>query len=252
MRKRNPEMRKKLIEIVKEAGEIMLCAEHIQDGVEVKEGHANFVTAYDKKVQKFLKERLLKAVPEAVFVGEEEEVHASIERGYAFIVDPIDGTTNFMKGLRMSAVSVALLKDGEPILGIVYNPYSNEVFSAEKGKGAWCNEKPIHVSGLPLKDGIVIVGTAPYHPELADRTFSMMREYFNRCLDIRRSGSSALDLCNIACGRAELFWELILSPWDYAAGALIVKEAGGRVTTADGEPLCYDKPISIMASGSCT
>lgn len=241
-----------LIEIVKRAGEIMLHADHIRESIEEKAGHANFVTAYDRKVQEFLRAELKEAMPEAVFVGEEEESHASVEKGYAFVVDPIDGTTNFMKGSCMSAVSAALLKDGEPVLGVVYNPYLKEVFHAERGKGAWCCGRPIHVSGLPLKEGIVIVGTAPYYrDELADRTFEMMRFYYDRCLDIRRSGSAALDLCSVAAGRAELFFELRLSPWDYAAGGLIVQEAGGRVTTAEGAPLRYDRPVSVMASGCC-
>lgn len=241
--------RLQLIEIVKKAGEIILNAGNIQSGVEEKTGHANFVTEYDKKVQEFLRKELNRAMPEAAFVGEEEEIHASVEKGFAFIVDPIDGTTNFMKGYCMSAVSVGFFKDGEPQIGVVYNPYLNEVFSAEKGKGAWCNENPIHVSGRPLNQGVVLVGTAPYYQELNDRTFAMMREYFDRSLDIRRSGSAALDLCAVASGRAELFFELRLSPWDYAAGALIVTEAGGYVTTVEGEPLRYDMPVSVMAHG---
>lgn len=243
-------MIEKMKRIVTEAGEIMLHAGNIEAGTAVKEGHANFVTEYDKKVQEFLKERLLALIPGASFVGEEEESHASVKRGYCFVVDPIDGTTNFMKHCRLSSISVALLKDGKPYLGIVYNPYLKEMFFAERGKGAYCNDAPIHVSGLPLEDSVVIVGTAPYYrDELADRTFSLMRRYFDLCLDIRRSGSSALDLCSVASGRAEVFFELRLSPWDYAAGALIVEEAGGEVRTVEGEPLRYDRPISVMASG---
>lgn len=240
---------RQIIETVRAAGRIMLEAKDIQTGIEEKEGHANFVTAYDKQVQEFLKGELLRLQPGAVFVGEEEERHEAIDKGYAFIADPIDGTTNFMKGYCMSAVSVGLLKDKEPVMGAVYNPYLNEVFYAEKGKGARCNDRPIHVSGKPLREGIVLVGTAPYHTELADKTFEMMRGYFDRCLDIRRSGSAALDLCSVAAGRAELFFELLLQPWDYAAGSLIVREAGGTVTTAEGEPLRYDRPVSVLASG---
>lgn len=243
-------IREAIIEKVKEAGEIMLHAGNIETGTEIKAGHANFVTEYDKKVQEFLQAELMKIVPDAVFVGEEEETHASIGRGYSFIVDPIDGTTNFMKGAKTSAISVGLLKDGEPYIGVVYNPYLKEVFHAQKGQGAWCNDQPIHVSGFPLENGIVIVGTAPYYrDELGDRTFALMRKFFDRSLDIRRSGSAALDLCSIAAGRAELFFEMRLSPWDYAAGSLIVTEAGGRVTTVDGGTLRFDQPIGVMAAG---
>lgn len=227
----------------------MLEAKDIAAGVEEKEGHANFVTAYDKKVQEFLEAKLMRLMPEAVFVGEEEEDHPAIREGYAFIVDPIDGTTNFMKGYCVSAVSVGLLKDGVPFMGAVYNPYLDEVFYAEAGKGAFCNGKPIHVSGKPLAKGIVIVGTAPYYRELYDKTFEMIRYYFDRSLDIRRSGSAALDLCNVASGRAELFFEMRLQPWDFAAGSLIVTEAGGTVSTVEGEPLRFDRGISVIASG---
>lgn len=232
------------------AGKIMLSAQNIADGVEEKDGVDNFVTAYDKKVQRELKARFAKDVPEAAFVGEEEESRADVTRGLVFIVDPIDGTSNFLYGFCHSCVSVALLSEGRPVLGMVYNPYTDELFSARAGRGAFRNGVPIHVSNGTIERGLVLVGTAPYYrEELADPSFRMIRSYFNQCVDIRRSGSAALDLCDVACGRAVLFCELRLSPWDYAAGALIVEEAGGRVTTAESGPLVYDRKISILASG---
>ena len=202
---------------------------------------------HDKKMQNELERRLLQILPEAVFVGEEEELHDSIEKGYAFIVDPIDGTTNFIKDYHTSAISVGLTKDGEAYMGIVYNPYLDEMFTAIKGQGAYLNEKPIHVSNQPLDNGIVLFGTAPYYEELNKKSFEMAYDYFKRALDIRRSGSAAIDLCSIASGRAELYFELMLSPWDYAAGALIVEEAGGIVTTVEGEPITLHKGCSILA-----
>lgn len=242
------EVLQKITGKMRECGNIILNAERSEEMVSEKSGHANFVTTYDKKVQEELKAGLMEILPEAVFVGEEEDIHASIAKGYAFVVDPIDGTTNFIKDYKTSCISVALLKDGKQYLGAVYNPYLNEMFTAVSGEGANLNGKPIHVSKLPLKDGIVIFGTAPYYEELSKKSFEMAYEYFKRSLDVRRSGSAAIDLCNIAAGRAELFFELRLSPWDYAAGSLIVKEAGGKVTTAEGAPLVFDRQISVLAT----
>ena len=238
-----------MIKIVEEAGEILLSASHIEEAVEEKSGHANFVTAYDKKVQDFLFSKLKEVLPEAVFIGEEEEEHQALPEGYAFIIDPIDGTTNFMKGYHVSSISVGLLKAGQPEIGVVYNPYLHEVFYAGKGMGAFCNGRPIKASGHGLSDGIILFGTAPYNEELAGKSFDWAYSLFIRSMDIRRSGSAAIDLCNIACGRAELYFELLLSPWDYAAGALIVTEAGGHICTPNGGKLLFDEKCGVVAAG---
>ena len=238
----------KIIDIVHECGEIMLGANDIQRKTHQKEGKGNFVTEYDSKVQAVLKEKLLALLPEAVFFGEEDDADkADISRGYAFIVDPIDGTANFTRGLDHSCISVALAKDGYPVKGVIYNPYKQETYYAEKGKGAYLNGEAIHVSDRTLEEGLVFFGTAPYNVELTSSTINMITRYFLETQDIRRSGSAALDLCTIACGKAELYFELILSPWDYAAGALIVEEAGGIVSRSDGAPLTFDKKQSVVA-----
>lgn len=239
---------KQITDAVRACGEIILHADRSKSCIDEKAGHANFVTTYDKKVQQELQEKLLQILPEAVFVGEEEDIHASIAEGYAFIVDPIDGTTNFIKNYHVSAISVGLARDGERYLGVVYNPYLNEMFTAVKGQGACLNGEPIHVSSEPLHNGIVLFGTAPYYEELSQKSFEMAYDYFKKALDIRRSGSAALDLCSVAAGRAEVFFELRLSPWDFAAGSLIVEEAGGKVTTVEGEPLSLHAPCSLLAT----
>lgn len=239
-----------LVRIVRVCGAIILNADRGQSCIDEKAGHANFVTAYDKKVQSELQAKLLAVLPEAVFVGEEEDVHASVQNGYAFIVDPIDGTTNFIKDYHASAISVALIKDARRYMGVVYNPYLDEMFTAIKGKGAFLNGKPIHVSSQPLANGIVIFGTATYYEEYAKATFDMAYDYYCKALDVRRSGSSALDLCSVAAGRAELFFELRLCPWDYAAGSLIVEEAGGVVTTIDGGALPLDEGCGVLATNA--
>ena len=252
MEQRQTGLLQKITDIVRECGGIILNADRNKSVVDEKAGHANFVTTYDKLIQEKLKKELLSLLPEAVFVGEEEDVHASVEKGYAFIADPIDGTTNFIRDYHTSAVSVGLAKDGAPYMGVVYNPYLDEMFTAVKGEGAYLNGRPIRVSARPLKDGIVIFGTATYYEELAERTFALAYDYYKRSLDVRRSGSAALDLCSIAAGRAELFYELRLCPWDYAAASLIVTEAGGRVTTAEGTELPFGESCSVMATnGVC-
>ena len=233
---------------MRECGGIMLKAHRDPSMVTAKEGHANFVTTYDKAIQEKLKKGLTDILPDSLFVGEEEVIHPDISKGYVFIVDPIDGTTNFIRDYKQSCISVALLKDGSQQMGLVYNPYLDEMFTAVKGGGAYLNGTKIMVSNLVLGEGIVIFGTSPYYSELNRKSFDLAYHYFRRALDIRRSGSSALDLCSIAAGRAEVFFELRLSPWDYAAGSLIVTEAGGIVTTLEGSPLKFDTICSVIAT----
>ena len=238
---------KDIIDVVKECGCFILNADRTSMEIDSKAGPANFVTEYDKKVQDMLEDKLMKIVPDARFVGEEDDSRKASDQGKYFIVDPIDGTTNFIKDYHMSSISVALLEDGVVQLGVIYNPYLDEMYYAERGNGAYCNEKKILVSKQPLSNGIVIFGSSPYNAELHELSFKTAYEYFKQALDIRRSGSAALDLCAIAAGRAELFFELILSPWDYAAGSLIVEEAGGIVTTMEGEQISFNKKCSILA-----
>lgn len=233
--------------LVRDCGGIIRNAERENIHIDAKSGPADFVTDYDKKVQDMLQKGLLDIVPDAHFIGEEGSTRPFSPEGKFFIVDPIDGTTNFIRDFRASAVSVALAVDGTVELGVVYNPYLDELFTARRGHGAFRNGKPIHVSSEPLENGIVIFGTSPYNEELAEKSFTLAYEYHRRALDVRRTGSAALDLCNIAAGRAELFFELMLSPWDYAAGALIVEEAGGIVTDAEGRALSLERPCALVA-----
>ena len=237
-----------IAEIVKDCGLFILNADRSRSNVVSKEGHANFVTRYDKKVQDMLQSELLKLLPGASFVGEEEKEHSRVDEGYAFIVDPIDGTTNFIKDYHASCVSVGLLKNNEQYIGVVYNPYLDEMYCAKAGEGAYLNGQRINVSDRPLSEGLVIIGTAPYYEELFDKTFEWAKYFFKRSLDIRRSGSAAIDLCNVAVGRAELFFELRLQPWDFAAGSLIVKEAGGFVRTSEGGELKFDRACGVVAT----
>lgn len=236
-----------IIVAAKECGQVMLQADRNNFGIKDKAGKANFVTAYDCKIQEMLQIKLAQILPEAEFLGEEEDCRINREAEYIFVVDPIDGTTNFIKDYHMSCVSIGLIRNGKRYLGVVHNPYLDETFSAISGEGAYMNGNAIHVSSDDLENGVVLFGSSPYNTELAKAFFKLAYEYFQKCLDIRRSGSAALDLCSIASGRAELYFELILSPWDFAAGALIVEEAGGIVTTVEGGALpCLEKS-SVLA-----
>ena len=247
MEKKAESLLQEIIEATHKCGQIILNADRSQIGISDKAGKANFVTAYDKKVQVEIQKELKKILPEAEFLGEEDDCQVDEKAEYIFIVDPIDGTTNFIKDYHMSCISVGLLKDGKRYLGVVYNPYLNETFTAIKGHGAYLNGEKIKVSSEDMDNGILLFGSSPYNTELARASFDLAFDYFTKCLDIRRSGSAALDLCSIASGRAEIYFEMILSPWDFAAGALIVEEAGGVVTTLDGNELPCLVKTSIIA-----
>jgi myo-inositol-1(or 4)-monophosphatase len=243
-------MLEKIKNIVKEAGQIMLSAHHIRDGIESKQGRANFVTKYDVEVQNFLYRELGKVLPDAGFIGEEDKSWTESDAKYCFIIDPIDGTTNFIFDYRHSAISIGLLYQGEIILGVVYNPYLDELFYAEKGKGAYLNGRRLIVSGLSINEGIAAIGTCPYNREKAEETFRLARKLYDIALDIRRSGSAALDICYVAANRYAIYFELILSPWDYAGASLILKEAGGCISTMDRGELPYTLSCPVLAASA--
>ncbi|MEE1139348.1 MAG: inositol monophosphatase family protein [Acutalibacteraceae bacterium] len=238
-------MLKKITETVKEAGKIILSAHNQESAVTAKEGKKNFVTKYDVAVQDFLFNELGKSFPEAEFVGEEGENNIA-SKALRFIIDPIDGTTNFMQDFRCSCISVALCEGNEVIAGVVYNPYTDEIFSAEKGRGAYLNDNKITVSDRLLSNGLALFGTSPYHPENTDATFALLRKVFDFSRDIRRSGSAAYDICTVACGRCEVFFEKGLQPWDIAAGTLILKEAGGKALNYEGGEIDFSKPADVV------
>ena len=218
-------------------------------GVHVKEGHANFVTDIDVKAQSLLMDSLHGILPGADFVGE-ERANEPLSDKPTWIIDPIDGTTNFIRARRCSAVSVGLTVDKRPVLAAIYQPYTDEVFSAEIGKGARCNGQPIHVSDMPLDKALVGYGTSPYYEDLWDDTFGACREFLRRAVDLRRCGSAALDLCDIACGKLDIFFEMRLSPWDYCAGALLVTEAGGRISLDGKENGVFGEPKRVLAANA--
>ncbi len=241
----------KIADAVKKCSKIMI---NINEdlGIEQKEGIGNFVTRYDKEVENNLRKELLAIIPDAGFFGEEgEEKSKILENGYTFIVDPIDGTTNFARGLDMSTISVGLLKDAKPFIGVCYNPYRNEMFIAQKGKGSYMNGEKLHVSNKKLTEGLVYMGSAAYYEELKDKTIDMVSKLIRVANDFRRFGSASYELCLVAAGHVEALYEMRLQPWDIAAGVLMIEEAGGKVTTIDGGEIIYSEPTSIIASNNC-
>lgn len=250
------ETKEKIINCVFAVREFILSANDIESGIKVKDGDDNYVTAYDIETQKRLIESLSKIVPDAEFLAEESGLDTSAPQGLYFVIDPIDGTTNFMHSLSHSAVSVALCNGDETVFGCVMNPYLNECFCAVRGEGAFLRkngiEFPISVSDRTINNALVSFGTTPYDKSHAQKTFSRVCEFFTLCRDIRRGGSAALDLCYVAAGRYDVFFELTLSPWDFAAASLIIKEAGGTFTDLNGKEIKKPCKTPVLASnGVC-
>lgn len=207
-------------------------------------GRADYVTQVDTDIQNFLARELGSRFPDIQFLGEEEGLHEMSGDTY-WILDPIDGTTNLIHDYQHSVVSLALCEKGEITMGVVYDPFREDVYHAQKGKGSFLNGSPIHVSEAEsLSETIVSVGTSPYDRELSEQNFQRIRRVFDSAQDIRRTGTAAMDLAYVACGRTGGFFEPRLSPWDFAAGQLLVREAGGMVTDFAG------KTLNLLARGS--
>jgi myo-inositol-1(or 4)-monophosphatase len=214
-------------------------AEQRHDLVWEEKAHVDFVSEADRAAERAIAEVIGMRHPNAVVAGEElsPKALANDARGLAFVVDPLDGTTNYLHGYPWFAVSIAALVDGEPIAGAVLNVPSGELFTAIAGGGARRNGQPITVS--PITDPLrALVGTGfPFKKrEQVDGYLRVFADVMRQTAGIRRAGAAALDLADVACGRFEAFWELTLAPWDVAAGMLLVREAGGVVTDVQGRP----------------
>lgn len=211
-------------------------------------GRADYVTQVDTDIQDFLFRELKNRFSDIQFLGEEEGLHEMSADTY-WILDPIDGTTNLIHDYRHSVVSLGLYEKGSIVMGIVYDPFREDVYYAQRGQGSFLNGNAIHVSEEEtLSDTIISVGTSPYDRELAAENFRRIQRVFDKAQDIRRTGSAALDLAYVACGRTGGFFEPCLRPWDFAAGMLLVEEAGGKITNFAGEPLNFLKKGSVVAS----
>ncbi len=236
---------RKIEPIIRQAAKIML--DFSVPAVYSKGRHADFVTQGDLAVQSFLIEELGKAFPGARFLAEEGEGQ-TLTDDFTFIIDPIDGTTNYFRRRRCSMISVGAVEGRRPVVGMIYDPYRDELYHAEKGKGAYCNGETLHVSDMPFEKALIGFGTAPYYEELFDLTSRTFRELLPLAADIRRTGSACMDLCDVASGRSDGHFEWRLQPWDYCAATLLVEEAGGKCGNILGGPVTYEQGIPHMAA----
>ena len=205
-------------------------------------GPGNFVSLADKRAEETLKQELLTARPNYSFVGEEGGKVEGSDTSHTWYVDPLDGTTNFLHGIPQFAISIGLEREGAVIAGLVYNPISDEMFIAEKGKGAFLNDQRIRVSGRrSLHDAVVACGL----PHRGRGDLALFRSEFvavqEQVAGLRRFGAAALDLAFVAAGRLDIYWERNLSSWDMAAGILLVREAGGYASDCDGTDAIFAK-----------
>lgn len=237
----------KIIAIVKEAALLFkddTAAAHITE-----KGVSDYVTEVDTSVQKFLYEKLTALYPDIQLMGEEKDNSDIDFSRPVWILDPVDGTTNLIHRFPGSSISLGLAADHTLVAGIVYNPYHDELFFATKGGGAFLNGQPIHVrSSKTLSESLISCGTAPYWHEHADKVFDIIKRVFLHSHDIRRIGSAAIELSYVACGRLDAFFEMLLKPWDFAAGQVILTEAGGKLTDYDGNEIAPDKAVPVVAT----
>ena len=199
-------------------------------------GPANFVSAADRKAEDILRAELAKARPGYGFLGEESGNQPGDDKSHTWIVDPLDGTTNFLHGIPHFAISIALEREGTIVAGVIYNPINDEMFTAERGKGAYLNDRRIRVAVRKrLAEAVFACGL----PHLGRGDLAQFRQEFaviqEKVAGLRRFGAAALDLAWVAAGRLDAYWERNISAWDMAAGLLIVREAGGFVTDCEGK-----------------
>ncbi len=222
----------------------------------------NLVTQIDRKAEEIIITKIRQRYPDHDFLAEESGSQGK-QSDYRWIIDPLDGTLNFTHGVPLFSVSIGLEKQGEVIAGVVYEPHLGELFTAEKGKGAFLNKRPIHVSRVDKLIESLIVTGFPY--TIRDNPENAIQHFVNvlmKAQGVRRLGSAAVDLCYVACGRFEGFWEVALNVWDMAAGVLLVEEAGGRFSDFHGAPssiytkqvlatngLVHDKLVEILEEG---
>lgn len=241
--------------IAREAGALLL--QYFHEGIRIEyKGDADLVTAADRASEVLIRERVRQQFPSHDVLGEEQGLN---DQGgdYRWYVDPLDGTTNFAHGYPVFCVSIALehralehrALGGRRVAGVVYDPTRDELFSAEQGRGAHLNGKPIHVSkASQLKECLLATGF-PSHKRHKNPNIHFYHQITLRTHGVRRAGSAALDLCNVASGRFDGFWEFNLNPWDTAAGVLIVEEAGGKVSRFDGSPFEIDSRETLASNG---
>lgn len=218
-----------------------------------KKGTVNLVTEADRHSEKLIHKIITDAYPDDRFLAEEGTKSKFAKQGASeltWVVDPLDGTTNYAHRFPIFCVSIAIVKEDIPQIGCIYNPTLNECFTAQKGKGAFLNGKPVRVSTTEnLNDSLLATGFPYDIRESDDDNLDNFAMFYKKAQAVRRAGSAALDLAYLACGRFDGFWEFKLFAWDIAAGIVIVKEAGGRVSQFNGEPVDIFKGEILASNG---
>lgn len=210
----------------------------------------DLVTEYDLKAEKIIVENILSVFPDHQILTEESDPKLS-DSEYKWIIDPIDGTVNFAHKLPIFSISIALFKEDQPLIGVVFNPITDELFYAEKGKGAYLNERSIKVSNLSNYMKALLVTGFPYNSDKNPmNAIEVFGKVIRKGIPVRRLGSAALDLAFVAAGRLDGFWEVGLKPWDVAAGMLILKEAGGIITDYEGKDFTINSQSLLASNGS--
>jgi myo-inositol-1(or 4)-monophosphatase len=229
-----------------QAGEILRAGIGQEHSIHHK-GIVNLVTEMDRRSEDFLVSEIRRHYPDHRIIAEESGLLAGLD-SHSWYIDPLDGTTNYAHALPIFCVSIAYAEYDELKLGVIYDPMQDELFYAEKGQGAWLNDEPLHVSGVSeLLQSLLVTGF-PY--DLMDTPRNNLENFVRLTRlsqGVRRLGSAAIDLCYVAAGRLDGYWEVQLSPWDMAAGALIVREAGGVVTSMEGDQSLLHSPYSVVA-----
>lgn len=243
------ELSASLISIIKQAGNI-LRKERNSLHTYSEKGQDNFVTKIDYTVQDFLICKLQSLIPDAKIISEEGQAQADISRnGLVWVIDPIDGTTNFIHNYPHYSISIALIEDGNVVIGLIYNPINQELFHAIKNNGAFLNNNRITVSRSAfLAESLVGFGF-PYDKDKTNEMSDLIKTIVVKIQDVRRSGSSALDLAYVACGRLDGFFEFDLEVWDYAAASLMISEAGGQISNWSNKPLSLIKDNVLATNG---
>jgi myo-inositol-1(or 4)-monophosphatase len=234
-------------QIAREAGTLLMEHFHRHVTIEYK-GEADLVTIADRQSEALIRQRLREHWPSHDILGEEGGLQDT-GSDYRWYVDPLDGTTNFAHGFPVFCVSMALEYKGKRIAGVIYDPTRNELFAAEQGSGAYLNDQRIRVSKTAnLSESLVATGF-PSHKRHKNPNIFFYHQITLRTHGVRRAGSAALDLCCVACGRFDGFWEFNLNPWDTAAGVLLVEEAGGKITNFHGGPFELSSRETLASNG---
>jgi myo-inositol-1(or 4)-monophosphatase len=237
------------IEAAREAGAILLEGAGRPKEI-IYKGEVDIVTESDRRSEAAIVARLRSRFPAHAIVAEEGSGGAKAAGAkYCWHVDPLDGTTNFAHGYPCFAASIGLLENGEPLVAAVFNPVSDELFTAARGEGAYLNQNPIHVSPIETLAHSLVATGFPTHHRKRSANMGYYWEFTLRSHGVRRDGSAALDLCSVACGRFDAFWEFGLNSWDTAAGILLVQEAGGMVTGLSGAPYHPGDPDMLASNG---